>query len=75
MKKKRQIERSALFLVICQNGADFYVLSKIFFAICEKVLDKRTHVLNVLSYMRFLLLQTYIFIVKIEINLSMQECL
>ena len=39
MKKKRQIERSALFLAVCHNGADFLCFTKELCTILKKVLD------------------------------------
>lgn len=39
MKKKRKIEKSALFLAVCHNGADFSCLIKDLYMILKKVLD------------------------------------
>lgn len=75
MKKKRQIEKSALLLAVCHNGADFSILWIRFFIISKKVLDTRMHVLNMLCTTRYLIFYADIFIVKNEIDLSMQESL
>ena len=36
MKKKRQIERSALFLAVCHSSADFFCFGIRFYSISEK---------------------------------------